>query len=366
MNGTALMRHRILFAVLFLMGANLLIGGSYRARQDSWISLLIAVVLLVLWGIVLARISVLRPGETVFDLLYLFPDSVRFVLTGLLVLYCFGQSAITIRTYAGFARVVSLQNTDLFVPIALLCLSVAFFLRRDDGVLFRFSYVVSLPIIFIIILLFCLLLNMFRTELLYPIYYQNTENVLLCAADNLSFPFGNAFLLLGLLYDPKDAENTRPSWLISCISAGALSLLIVLQNLLLLGGDLAEDLNFPYNFSTSLVNLADFFSRLEVFTSLFFFLSAVVRASFCLKMAVRGINSIVPIESKALGFSMVFLLCGYCLIMFENTNSVFGFLEIFHIIALPLQFVLPALLWLCVEFRARKERRAYGKIGPPL
>lgn len=355
MNETPLRRQRILFSVLFLMGANLLLGGSYRALQDSWISLLIAVGILLLWGAVLARLSVLCPGKDIADLLSMFPSPVKKILEILLAVYCFGQAAVTVRTYAGFARVVSLPNTDLFYLLALFSLASVYFLRRDRVYLLRFSYGVVIPIVFIIVLIFVLLLPLFRGELLYPILYDNVENIAVCSAENLSFPFGNAFLLLGILTEPKEKGKTYASWFLGCGLAGILSLLIMMQNLLLLGGRLAENLNFPYNFSTSLVNVSDFFSRLEVFASLFFFLSAVVRSSYCLKLTQKLIANLCSAEERGLGFPLAFLLCGYCLVMYDNTNAVFGFLEIFPIIAMPIQFILPSILWLCAELRARRR-----------
>ncbi len=340
--------------MLFLMGANLLIGCNYRSEQDAWISLLISVGVLLLWGLVLARISVICPEKDIFDLLQIFPGWLRYFLTLIISLYCFSQAAITVRTYAGFARLVSLRNTELIVVISLTCLCIWFFMNREDAVLYRFSYVSFLPIMFIIILIFCLLLPMFRSENIYPSFYNNTRDVLFCSLENLSFPFGNAFLLLGLISFPKEPKKERGVWLIVFGIAGALSLLVLLQNLFLLGGELANVLDFPYNFSTSLVNVGDFFSRLEVFASLFFFLSAILRSAYLLKLVSRGIRSVINLKPNAISLPLAALLCSYSAILFENTNVVFDYLAVFPYFALPLQFGLPLLLWGMYEIRVKQ------------
>lgn len=345
-------RQKYLFSVLFLMGANLLLGGSYRAKQDSWISLLIAVVALVLWGLVLFRISKIRPNCDVFDLLHVFPTWIARSISFILTVYCFSQGVITLRTYGGFAKIVSLQNTDLIFLLIMLCLSVYFFLKHDDAVLYRFAYVSMLPIILIVFLLFFLLLPMFRSESLYPIAYDNTENIIIGAAECLAFPFGNAIFLLGLFGEEKDGAVSAATWVSICGFAGVLSLIIMLQNILLLGGKLASDLNFPYNFSTSLVNLGDFFSRLEVFASLFFFLSAIVRSAFFIKKAAKGLKTTFSVKEKSLALPLTAFLCGYGLVVFDNTNSVFNYLQIFPYFALPLQFALPCILWIVLEWKA--------------
>lgn len=349
-------RQTVSFSVLFLMGANLLIGCSYSAEQDSWISLLISIGVLILWGLVLARISVLNPGKDIFGLLTLFPKWLRYFFTMVIAVYCFGQAAWTVRTYAGFARMVSLRNTELIVILVLTCLSIWFFMNREDVVLHRFSYVVFLPIVGIMFLIFLLLVPMFRTEQLFPVLYDNTKEVFVCSLENLSFPFGNAFLLLGLISFPDQPKKERNTWITICAVAGGLSLLIVFQDLLLLGGKLASVLDFPYNFSTSLVNVADFFSRLEVFASLFFFLSAIFRSAYMLKLVSRGIRSLISVPPKSIALPLAALLCGYASIVFESTDEVFNYLSVFPYFAIPIQFGLPISLWICSEVREKKRK----------
>ncbi len=356
MKRSAQLRQKAAFSILFLMGGNLLIGGSYRAEQDTWISLLITSLILILWGLVLARISVLCPGQDIFALLKTFPGWIAYPLIAVVTIYCFSQSALTIRAYAGFVHIVSLPNTSILVLLALTCLTIWYLLGREDTALLRFSYMALIPIVFIIFMLFAFLVPMFRMESVFPVFYKNTGDVLLCSAENLAFPFGNAFLLLGLSYCPENPKGERATWLwitgISCV----LSLIIVIQNLLLLGGRLADVLDFPYNFAASLVNVGDFFSRIEVFSSLFFFLSAIVRSSYFMRSVSIGIRSFVSIKTQSIALPLIFLLCGYSAVAFDNTNSVFNYLQIFPYIALPLQFGLPLILWGVCEYRLRHRR----------
>lgn len=355
MNNSPKLRQNMAFSILFLMGPNLLIGSSYRAEQDTWISMLIMTGILVLWAFVLARISVLCPGQDVFSLLKLLPKWISYPLTGMITFYCFSQAAITLRVYTGFVHIVSLPNTSILILLVLLCLTVWFFLCREDQVLYRFSYITIIPIVFIVLLLFGFLAPMFRIENIFPIFYNNTADVLFCAAENLAFPFGNAFLLLGLSFHPNESKKNWKMWLWIVIISSALSLIIVLQNLLLLGGRLSDALDFPYNFSASLVNVGDFFSRIEVFSSLFFFLSAIVRSAYLMKLTSRGIENLIPVKPKPIALPLVMLLCGYSAIAFDNTNSIFNYLQIFPYIALPLQFGVPLILWwICAKERLLK------------
>lgn len=351
------LRQTVSFSVLFLMGANLLIGCSYSAEQDSWISLLITITALILWGLVLARISALNPGKDIFGLLTLFPKWIRYFWTVVIISYCFSQAAWTVRTYAGFARIVSLRNTELIVILALTCLSIWFFMNREDGVLHQFSYVVFLPIVGIMLLIFILLIPMFRTEQLFPVFYESTREILVCSLENLSFPFGNAFLLLGLISIPNQPKKERNTWIAISALAGALSLLIVFQDLLLLGGKLASTLDFSYNFSTSLVNVADFFSRLEVFASLFFFLSAIFRSAYMLKLVSRGIRALISVSSNSIALPLAAFLCGYASIVFESTDEVFNYLSVFPYFAIPIQFGLPLILWIFSEVQRKKQKK---------
>lgn len=359
-------RQRFLFSVLFLMGSNLLFGCSYRARQDSWISMLIAIVSLLFIALMLSRISRLHPNKDVFDLLSLGPRWIAAVFECLVSASCFGQAVLILKTYSGFAQIVSLHRTHPIVVILLIAGFALFFCKRDSALLFRFSYVAALPILFLILLVFFMLLPMFRGELLLPIAYQNTEAIALCAAENFSFPFGNITLLLGILSAKNGTGASGRLWISVAAVAGGLSLLILMQDLLLLGGDLSAALNFPYNFSTSLINVADFFSRLEVFTSLFFFLSAIVRCAFFLKTALRGFERLTKVSSRAIAVPFVSLAAAYALVAFSDIDSVFRYLELFPYVALPLQVALPIYLYiLCNRAEKRNRKSAFLRLESP-
>ncbi len=346
------------FAILFLMGANLLIGSSYRAEQDTWISMLFTSIILILWMLFLSKISILYPGKDIFDLLKILPQWISYPMVGIITFYCFSQAAITLRVYAGFVHIVSLPNTDILILLALISLTVLFFLFREDQMLYRFSYITIIPIAFIVFLVFAFLVQMFRVENLFPIFYKNTADVFYCTAENLAFPFGNAFLLLGLSFYPKEPKKERKAWISVAIISSALSLLVVFQNILLLGGKLSNTLDFPLNFAASLVNVGDFFSRIEVFSSLFFFLSAIVRSAYFMKLVSRGIRSMISVDPKPISFPLILLLCGYSAIAFDNTNSVFNYLQIFPYFALPLQFLVPLILfWICRHQTPKTKER---------
>ena len=198
----------------------------------------------------------------------------------------------------------------------------------------------------------------FRAEMLFPVFYQNTKEVFLCTFENLSFPFGNAFLLLGLPVFSKAGSSGKKHFIFAAAVAGVFTILMGFQDLLLLGGELASVLDFPYNFSTSLVNVSDFFSRLEVFASLFFFLSAIVRGSYFMKLTVRGIQSLVKVSSDTVALPLVATLFSYSLFAFANTNDVFHYLAVFPYLAAPLQFCFPLVLWIVAEIKAKPGRVA--------
>lgn len=354
------LRQKFAFSVLFLMGPNLLIGCSYRARQDTWIALAAVTVLMVLWGFVLAKIEITHPGKDVFELVKSLPKLFVKPMILILTVFCIGQAALTLRTYSGFVHVVSLPNTGILVLLALSCTVIYWFLQRDRKTLLRFSYLSVIPIVFIVLLLFLFLIPAFRTENLFPVAYRNTENTLYCTVENLAFPFGNAFLLLGLNHACDKPKRERLFYFFVMLAAGGISLIIVLQNILLLGGALSDGLDFPYNFAASLVNVGDFFSRIEVFSSLFFFLSAIVRTAYLADLARKGICSLISADSNKIALPFVFFLFAYSAVAFDNTNSVFNYLQIFPFVAIPLQFLFPLLILMCSVMKNRRRGRRAG------
>ena len=354
-------RQRFALGTVFLLGGNLLVGSSYRAAQDSWISALAAAVLLIVWGLLLWRISRLAPQKDIIALLDLFPAPIRRALTVIVGIYCLSQSSLILRAYAGFAHTVSLQRTDEFFLILLSCAVVFVLLKGEMRILLRFSYLSLIPILLTIALLFFFLIPHFRSQLLFPILYENTEGVLLCTADDFAYPFGNAFLLLGLFSLPENRRKEGVLWMTSCASAGLVSLLIVVQNILLLGGRLCAALEYPNNFAASIVNVGDFFSRVEVVASLVFYLSAIVRTSFFMRKAAGALCALTSVTEHEVAFPLTLLLLGHSAVLFRNTESLFHYLHVFPMIALPLQLGLPLAIWLILEFRAQCKARSVNR-----
>ena len=348
-------RQHFALGTVFLLGGNLLVGSSYRAAQDSWISALVAAALLIVWGLLLWRISRLAPQKGIVALLDLFPVPVRNALTVAVGIYCLSQSSLILRAYAGFAHTVSLQRTDEFFLIVLSCAVVFVFVKGEKRILLRFSYLALIPILLTVALLFFFLIPHFRWELLFPMFYENTSNVILCTAEDFSYPFGNAFLLLGLYSRHEDRGKEGALWLTSCASAGLVSFLIVVQNILLLGGKLCASLEYPNNFAASIVNVGDFFSRVEVVASLVFYLSAIVRVSLFMRTAADALGVLTPVSKKEAAFPLTLLLLGHSAVLFQNTESLFHYLRIFPMLALPFQLGLPLSIWLILEFRVRRR-----------
>lgn len=358
---SAQLRQSFAFVVLFLMGANFIQGGSFSAKQDSWLSTILSFLVLILWFCLLARISVLEPGKDVFTLLADLPGIVGKPLAFLLIFYCIDQAVLVLRAYAGFSRIISLQNTPLPVLLFFNFLILFLFLKQDERFLYRFSYVAFIVIVPCVVFLFSMLFSDFRPALLFPMLYKNMRNVTAGALNNLSYPLGNAFLLLGI-YRFRDGKQARKLFTLSSVVALILSLLIILQCIFLLGGNLSQALNFPYDFTATLINVADFFSRIEVFASLIFYLSVIVRAVYFVRKSISGVASVFSVDASSLRLPMTFLLFGYSCVLFTNTDSIFDYLSIFKYFSFPIQYGIPLMLWIVAEVRHRKLKNGCSSI----
>lgn len=348
------LRQSASFCVLFLMGAFLIFGGSFRGGRDAWISLLIAGAGLLLWALVLARVTVLCPGKDLFGVMELLPRWLRLFFTVAVTVYCIEQTALILRSYAGFARIVSLPNTPVPILVFLCCVPIWMILRRDISFLCRFSWISALGVAGTVVFLFLSLIPRYDLSHLLPVLYRDTENVAVGALDEITYPFGNAFLLLGII-PFSDPKRTRRFWLGASATAIALGFLIVFQCLLSVGGELSRTFQYPYDFTASLINIGNFFTRIEALASLVFFLSVVVRCVYFSFLAIRGIRTLAPRCTGDLSLPFVLFLGAYSCVIFANTDAVFDYLAVLRYVAPPLQYGFPFLLWALAEFRAKKN-----------
>ena len=102
--------------ILFLLGSSLVTGGGMIAKQDSWISALVGVIMAVPLVAILGNLCKMAPGKDIFDMAYLvFGKIGGAIITVLFCLYTIHLGAFVIKNFSEYFQVVTIPETPLAV-----------------------------------------------------------------------------------------------------------------------------------------------------------------------------------------------------------------------------------------------------------
>jgi spore germination protein KB len=99
-------------------------------------------------------------------------------------------------------------------------------------------------------------------------------------------------------------------------------------------------------------------SRIEIVIGMNFVLAGIVKITLCLLAAAKGTARLFGIgDYRRLVMPMGLLMVALCAILYKNTMELFSFLPVYQYYALPFQVVIPMIVWIAAEVKARRQRQ---------
>ena len=181
----------------------------------------------------------------------------------------------------------------------------------------RFSQVVFILIITLIILLFIAGIGDIDFSNLLPLISKNTEN-----KTNILNLIVQPFLELTLLYNVFCKIKTKEKYkkniflIVSVISLIVL-LVISIESIGLLGDDYYAYLNYPYYSAMSCINMSKIVIKIESLSLIVVYFSSFIKLVFIVYNAILGINIILN-NKKNYYFPYLMFIHVLSLIMFDN------------------------------------------------
>jgi spore germination protein KB len=185
---------------------------------------------------------------------------------------------------------------------------------------------------------------------------HNSGIVFLDAINNYSFPFAETVLFLCIASIFKKNENPYKIYIKGLIIGGIIILIVVLRNLLVLGPNINNNMYFPSYITTRIVELGGRITRIEGAVTINFILAGITKVSICLLAAAKGISKIFNIRNhKELVVPSAIIILALCSFLYSNIIEMFSFIEVYTIYAFPFQFIIPIVVWIASEIKAKKK-----------
>lgn len=353
-------RQGISIITLFIMGSTLVLGISSKAKQDTWLSVIIAIVFVIPVITIYARILALYPEKNLYEILdTVFGSLFGRVIALFFIWYAFHVGALVLRNFQEFIKVVAFPETPEFVPVMLMGILCIWVAKEGIEVLGRFSQLMIIIIASIIITVTSLGMKDADFDNLRPFLYNGIKPVIESAFSAFSFPFAETVLFMAVFNFVKKRNNSYRVYYFALATGAFFILLVSMRNLLVLGADFIEQVYFPAYTAVGLVNIGDFLQRIESTVAVTLLFTGFVKTSICLLAAARGVDYFFKTGNyrqlvAPIGLLMMITSC----FIYQNIMEMTEFAaKVYKYYAFPFQVILPVIIWIGAEIKAKRDNK---------
>lgn len=352
-------KQAIAILFLFVEGSSIVMGESTRAKQDSWISSLIAILAVLPIVLIYARIIRLYPGKGLFDIISIvFGNIGGKIVAVLYTWYALHLGSLVLRDFGEFIESVTMPDMPQLL-IYLLMISLSVYAVRSGIETFGRSALIFAPIM-IFLLLFTIVFSFsdFDFSNLQPVFGQGAKEILGSAFTDITFPFAETVLFISISSGLRPHDSPYKMYSLGIIIGGTILALGTLRNILVLGFPLVNDCYFPSYAAAKMIIIGkgDTVSRVEGSISAVFILSGYVKASICLFAASKGLAKIFSIENyRQMVIPAALIMVALAGILYSSIMEMFDFIDVYKYYVLPFQVILPIIIWIFAEIKKAKK-----------
>ncbi len=357
---TITFKQAIYTTVLFIFGSSLVVGVSGIAKQDSWISLLLAMAASFPLLMMYARIMHLLPETDLYDIwTILFGKIIGKIITALFTWYAIHLSALVIRNFSEFQQIVSMPETPQLPIMATLALLTAYLGKSSTAVLGKWSSFIFPIVIFVILITTVLSIKVMDLTNVLPILENGWTPIFKGTFEFVTFPFAETVLFLTMANAVKKTDSPYKIFGRSLLIGGISLAFVIIRNVIVIGQPMIDSSYFPSYSTARVLSLGDFLSRIEGSITMNFLLTGILKISVCLMAGTKGIAKLFNIEvHKNMLLPTTMLALALCAIVYNNAMEMFDFIKYFNIYAVPFQIIIPVATWIAAEIHMKRQAPA--------
>ncbi|WML23886.1 endospore germination permease [Neobacillus sp. OS1-33] len=327
------------------------------AKQDAWISYLLAAILGILIVFVSSKAALLYPGKTLIEYSKLiFGKWLGILIVIVYLIQWYSVLGDILREFAEFTITILLPTTPMWV-LVLTMLLLLIYITYSGGIegIGRCSEVFGPIILLSVLILLILSVSIFNYKNFLPVFSDTGfVPILKGTLHPLSF-LGESVMMLMLLsfMDQPNKGPKRAVWGIA--AASCLVSTVAIWVLLVLGPEIASGLRHPAFDAVSYITVMDFIQNLEIIAVLIWILSVFIKLSLYFFLANYGTAQLFHIKKwrKLIWVTSTFFFI--LAIIFPNPTYTYIFDNTYWIyFALPVNMVgIPLLLWFVGSLRKK-------------
>lgn len=347
-------RQGLSILIMFTLGSTLILSPWKEAGKDGWISIFIAMIMIIPMYYVYSRLVSIFPGKDLFDLQQeLFGKIAGKITSFFLVWYSIHLCAIINRNMSEFIQTMSFAETPLFTIALVGAVLFIWIVKGGIEVIGRYAAFMMPITILSIIITSILVIPKMDIDNLRPVMYNGLTPVLRGAATLFGFPFAETFLFTMVFNSLENKNKTFKIYLLGLLISGLLFISTSVRNVAALGEKLNTALYFPSYVAVALINILDFIDRIEVLVGATFIFSGFLKCSICLYTACRGLAKIFNIKDyKQITAPVGLLVFITSVFIYKSTMEMFDWAaENYIYYVIPFSVILPIVTLTAAKIR---------------
>ncbi|MDD3452980.1 MAG: endospore germination permease [Bacilli bacterium] len=348
----------IVLIILFLFGSSVVIGIDINSEigQDAWISLILSFVfnipLVLIFGYIINKF----PQKNIYQIIdILFGKLTAKILISLFLIHILYLGSIVLRNFSEYVEITTLSETPL-LPIMMSLILISVYLSKSKiKTLGIFGNIVLAILLVTISITLILSFSIFKFDNIKPILNHSINSIFKSSFKVFMLPFSELIVMLGIA-DLFDFKNPSKTYLKGIIFTGIILDLILIRNITVIGIPLLKDSFFASYQATRILQLGEFLTRVEGLITINFVLAGIVKITIFIISLSKGVAYLTKNKdyTKTI-FPVSLLMLGICPFLFDNVVDLFDFAPIFGIYAIPIQVILPIIIFLFCILKKEKK-----------
>lgn len=327
----------------FLLGSTVILVPGGDAKQNAWISYIIAWIGGILLFSCYYMLYQRHKNKTLIEInCILLGKWIGNLVNILYIWYFIHLATLVLRNFGEYTLTVTLTDTPLWFVLLCYVFVTGYSVRSGLEVTARTAELI-VPFIFLFqIIIFLVLTPYFDLSNLKPILSEGIQPVIKSAFSVLTFPFGESVVLLMLLPYLFKQGSTQKNYLVSFLLAGTILLLGIIRDLSIIGGVELQRTIFPPHYTIQEIPGIN----LDPLIGVFFFISGGTKICVCYLAATIGMAQMTNSKDhRPFVIPTGVILIGLSIWIYESAPQMLQWaIEIWPIYSILFQFVIPFIL----------------------
>lgn len=363
-NRTVVVRQTVMMIIMYVLGTAFLVAMGMEAGRDSWIAILLALAVSMVFVLIYARLISYFPGKDLFETMETLlgrPLTVIFLIP--LALFLFQHYAYVMRHFMAFITEVGLPDAPRIVPLICLGLLSALGVYLGIEILGKWSEIFLIIVVAYIIVAVLLLTKSMDLNNLRPVLENGLTPIFKGTWSAISFPFAQTMAFLFILPPFENRKDPYKVFTIGLLLGGFLIFIPSVADVLVLGDESVARLYFPTYSSLAIIQLGQFIQRLEILAATIFTLAVFLKAAVLLMAVVKSIGRILGLkEYKFLLIPIMLMAINYSFISYDSIReqyiAIYTYWPYYSAI---FQIVIPILLFILMEYKSARRKENTGQ-----